>query len=154
MGTCTRACLSGVLVAMLAVAACTRPASENEGMTAPAATPTAPTLRGENGGSVSVVDTASRKVTATIQLTGQNVRPMGAVVSADGQRLFVTTGRGGTLVAIDTRTNTPVGSVDVGARPWDRDAVDRRLVEEARTGGGKIIDSENEVGGYAVLGAR
>ena len=41
---------------------------------------------------------------------------------------------------------------DVGARPWDRDAVDRRLVEEARTGGGKIIDSENEVGGYAVLG--
>jgi hypothetical protein len=43
---------------------------------------------------------------------------------------------------------------DVGARPWDRDAVDRRLVEEARSGGGKIIDSENEVGGYAVLGAR
>jgi pectate lyase len=40
---------------------------------------------------------------------------------------------------------------EVGARPWDRDAVDRRLVEEARTGGGKIIDSENEVGGYAGL---
>jgi hypothetical protein len=35
----------------------------------------------------------------------------------------------------------------VGARPWDRDAVDRRLVEEARTGGGKIIDFESEVGG-------
>ncbi|MBI3465239.1 MAG: pectate lyase [Planctomycetes bacterium] len=42
---------------------------------------------------------------------------------------------------------------DVGARPWDRDAVDRRLVEEARTGGGKIIHSESEVGGYAVLTA-
>ncbi len=42
---------------------------------------------------------------------------------------------------------------DVGARPWDRDAVDRRLVEEARTGGGKIIDGENEVGGYATLRA-
>lgn len=41
---------------------------------------------------------------------------------------------------------------DVGARPWDRDAVDRRLVEEARSGGGKIIDSETEVGGYTVLG--
>lgn len=37
---------------------------------------------------------------------------------------------------------------DVGARPWERDAIDRRLVEEARTGGGKIIDSEAEVGGY------
>lgn len=40
---------------------------------------------------------------------------------------------------------------DAGARPWDRDAVDRRLIEEARRGAGKIIDSENEVGGYAVL---
>jgi hypothetical protein len=38
-----------------------------------------------------------------------------------------------------------------GARPWDRDAVDRRLVEEARTGGGRIINSESEVGGYAVM---
>lgn len=35
----------------------------------------------------------------------------------------------------------------VGARPWDRDAVDRRLVEEARTGGGRIIHFESEVGG-------
>jgi hypothetical protein len=43
---------------------------------------------------------------------------------------------------------------DVGARPWDRDAVDRRLVEEARKGGGKIIDSEKEVGGYPVLGLK
>ncbi len=36
---------------------------------------------------------------------------------------------------------------NVGARPWDRDAIDRRLVEEARSGGGKIIDFESEVGG-------
>jgi hypothetical protein len=42
---------------------------------------------------------------------------------------------------------------DVGARPWDRDAVDRRLIEEARTGGGKIIDGEDEVGGYGALTA-
>lgn len=32
-----------------------------------------------------------------------------------------------------------------GARPWDRDAVDRRLVEEARTGKGRIIHFESEV---------
>lgn len=37
---------------------------------------------------------------------------------------------------------------NAGARPWDRDAVDNRLVEEARTGRGKIIDSEKEVEGY------
>jgi len=37
---------------------------------------------------------------------------------------------------------------NAGARPWDRDAIDARLVEEARTGGGRIIDSEAQVGGY------
>ncbi len=37
---------------------------------------------------------------------------------------------------------------NAGARPWDRDEVDRRIVEQARTGGGRIIDSEQEVGGY------
>jgi len=40
---------------------------------------------------------------------------------------------------------------NAGARPWDRDAVDRRLVEEARTGRGKIIDFESEVGGLSSL---
>jgi len=35
-----------------------------------------------------------------------------------------------------------------GARPWDRDAVDRRLIDEVHSGGGHIIDSEGEVGGY------
>lgn len=39
--------------------------------------------------------------------------------------------------------------VNAGARPWDRDAVDRRLVEEAGTGKGKIINFESEVGGLA-----
>lgn len=35
-----------------------------------------------------------------------------------------------------------------GARPWDRDAIDRRVIAEAASGTGKIIDSEAEVGGY------
>ncbi len=37
---------------------------------------------------------------------------------------------------------------NVGARPWDRDATDKRLIAEARSGSGKIINSESEVGGY------
>jgi len=37
---------------------------------------------------------------------------------------------------------------NAGARPWDRDAVDRRIVEQVRDGTGKIPDSEQEVGGY------
>ena len=37
---------------------------------------------------------------------------------------------------------------NVGARPWDRDAHDARLLADVTEGRGKIIDSENEVGGY------
>jgi pectate lyase len=37
---------------------------------------------------------------------------------------------------------------NVGARPWDRDAIDARIVDQALAGEGAIIDSETEVGGY------
>lgn len=76
-------------------------------------------ITSENGASISVVNTTSQTVIETIRLTGENVRPMGAVVSPDGQRLYVSTGRGGTIVSIDTKANKPVGSVAVGTRPWD-----------------------------------
>jgi pectate lyase len=36
----------------------------------------------------------------------------------------------------------------VGARPWDRDDIDRRILADTIEGRGAIIDSENEVGGY------
>ena len=37
---------------------------------------------------------------------------------------------------------------DVGARPWDRDYHDARLVADVAEGRGKIIDGENEVHGF------
>jgi hypothetical protein len=37
---------------------------------------------------------------------------------------------------------------NVGARPWDRDAIDRRIIADVRARKGKIIDSQDEVGGY------
>jgi pectate lyase len=37
---------------------------------------------------------------------------------------------------------------NAGARPWDRDAHDVRLLADAAEGRGKIIDSEADVGGY------
>ena len=43
---------------------------------------------------------------------------MDAKVSPDGSRLYVSTGRGGTVAVIDTATNEPIGSVEVGERPW------------------------------------
>jgi pectate lyase len=42
-------------------------------------------------------------------------------------------------------------SKNAGARPWDRDAIDTRLVREALSGSGKIIDAESEAGGYPGL---
>ena len=38
-----------------------------------------------------------------------------------------------------------------GAFPWQRDAIDQRIIEEVRAGKGRIIDSEKEVGGYPVV---
>ena len=37
-----------------------------------------------------------------------------------------------------------------GARPWDRDPIDARIVVDVKAGTGRIIDSEQEAGGYPV----
>jgi hypothetical protein len=37
-----------------------------------------------------------------------------------------------------------------GARPWDRDAHDVRLIADVAESRGEIIDNEAEVGGYPV----
>lgn len=37
---------------------------------------------------------------------------------------------------------------NAGARPWDRDEVDQRIVRQVREGTGRIIDSQEQVGGY------
>ncbi len=40
---------------------------------------------------------------------------------------------------------------NAGARPWDRDAIDKRIIREIREGAGRVIDSEQEVGGYPTM---
>lgn len=42
---------------------------------------------------------------------------------------------------------------NAGARPWDRDKTDKRIINEMQHLKGKIIDSESEVGGYPILPA-
>jgi hypothetical protein len=40
---------------------------------------------------------------------------------------------------------------EVGARPWQRDEIDSRIVRQALAGTSQLIDSELEVGGYPAL---
>jgi hypothetical protein len=48
--------------------------------------------------------------------------------------------RSGNVVDYVTRT--------AGSRPWQRDPIDQRIVASVLNKGGRIIDSQNEVGGY------
>lgn len=52
------------------------------------------------------------------------------------------------LQALHSKDLESVLLKDVGARPWDRDPIDKRIVGHVLSGEGKIIDSQNEVGGY------
>jgi pectate lyase len=52
------------------------------------------------------------------------------------------------LVAVPAAQVEDVVFANAGARPWDRDAVDERIVRETRARTGRIIDSEQDVGGY------
>jgi hypothetical protein len=52
------------------------------------------------------------------------------------------------LVALPSSAVVESVLARAGARPKDRDAVDARIVAEVRAGTGRIIDSEDEVGGY------
>ena len=73
-------------------------------------------ISAENGSAVIVVDAIAHKPLDTIKLEGGDlVRPMGVIASADGKHVFVTTGRGKSVVIIDTATNKVIGS-DRGRR--------------------------------------
>ena len=73
----------------------------------------------ENAGSITVIDAQKHVVLQTIKLPGDKmVRPMGTTVSADGQFLFATTGRGKHVVIVDTKTNQQIAAIEAGERPW------------------------------------
>ncbi len=58
---------------------------------------------------------------------------------------------------IDNLNLIPADSVkssvlqNAGARPWDRDYHDQRIIDSVKNGTARIINSENEVGGYPVI---
>jgi YVTN family beta-propeller protein len=60
---------------------------------------------------------ASHSLLQKIQLE-KGALPMGAVASADGKEIFITTGRANTVALIAATTNTLISSIPVGGRPW------------------------------------
>jgi len=62
-----------------------------------------------DSGTVSVIDTATNKVTATVSVGGS---PYGVAVSPDGSKVYVTTD---TVSVIDTATNNVTATVSVGS---------------------------------------
>lgn len=73
---------------------------------------------GEADASVSVLDARSRTLAQRIHLDDARLRPMGVVMAKDGAHVYVSTGRGGSVVAIDTRTLAVSASAKAGQRPW------------------------------------
>lgn len=69
-----------------------------------------------NGGGVSVIDTATNAVSTTIA-DGDGNSPYMAAVAFDGTRGYVTSSLQNTLLVIDTPTNTVDKAVPVGNRP-------------------------------------
>lgn len=73
----------------------------------------------ENDGVVTLVDAVKHESIKTIRLgEAGKIKPMGLAMSADGARLYVSSGRGKMGFVIDTATNEPGAAVEVGARPW------------------------------------
>ena len=65
-----------------------------------------------------VFDAKSHTQIATVSFPGRNAKPMGVVLSRDGRTMYVTTGRGRTVEAVDTASLAIKGSLEVGDRPW------------------------------------
>jgi YVTN family beta-propeller protein len=76
-------------------------------------------VNAENDGTVVLVDVKKNRMTKAISLGKPGIiKPMAVLLSPDGSRLYVSTGRGHQVFTIDTTTNTVLGSIEVGPRPW------------------------------------
>jgi YVTN family beta-propeller protein len=71
----------------------------------------------ESAGVLHYVDAVNHKELKTITLPEKS-RPMGVAMSTDGKTLYVSTGRAGTVCAVDTETQSVRDVIKAGARPW------------------------------------
>jgi YVTN family beta-propeller protein len=71
----------------------------------------------ESVGLLNIADTSSLKVVKTLTLP-EGSRPMRVRVSPDGQRVYISEGRAGTVDVLDAHTYALLDTIKVGTRPW------------------------------------
>jgi YVTN family beta-propeller protein len=71
----------------------------------------------ESVGELNVIDTALGSAVKIITLPAGS-RPMKVRVSADGNKVYVSTGRGGTVAVVDSHSYAVLDTIKVGTRPW------------------------------------
>lgn len=72
----------------------------------------------EVGDNVTVIDATTYAPIATVAVPGKGAKPMGSVIAPDDSKVYVSTGRGGSVAVLDTKTNKFVTEIPVGTRPW------------------------------------
>ena len=70
----------------------------------------------ETSSAIAIVDAQQHRLLETIEIA-KPALPMGSALSPDGRELYVTTGRGNTVVVLDTVTRKIVATIPVGERP-------------------------------------
>jgi YVTN family beta-propeller protein len=74
----------------------------------------------ESAGQVNVVDTTTFSVQKAVDLPPGS-RPMKVRISADGGKVYISTGRGGTVAVLDGHSHALLNMIKVGGRPWGVD---------------------------------
>jgi PQQ-dependent catabolism-associated beta-propeller protein len=75
-------------------------------------------VSGEFDASLYRVDVPQGQSVQRVLQLRKEARPMAVVLDVDRNRIFLSTGRGGTVAVIDTTTSKLVTEIAVGTRPW------------------------------------
>jgi YVTN family beta-propeller protein len=71
----------------------------------------------ESVAELNVIDSVNQTLLKVITLP-KGSRPMTVKVSADGKKVYASTGRGGTVCVVDANTYEVLNTIKVGTRPW------------------------------------
>jgi YVTN family beta-propeller protein len=76
-------------------------------------------VNAENDGGIVLFDSVKNVMLRAIHLGKPGVvKPMNVLLSPDASKLYVSTGRASKIMVVDTATEKPIGSFEVGKRPW------------------------------------